>query len=497
MKESDLTISERKLFKTMKKEGIFKEEGILALIQKNREYSVVLHQGKMCIMHKAKDHEGRTVHRPLTEKDFKLRHSGKTIEKLAYTPKGPVYVKVDLANAWLKWLHHSLKDSTVFDPRGLKSNDDYYNLWPGYAVEPEKGDCSLILSHLENIWCNGDPEHNRYLINWLAHMLQFPWEKPNVALVIKGGKAAGKTTVFEGILQPILGDLYSKITNQEQIVGKFNSHQVYKLLLVAEEGYWAGDKHAEGTLKSMITDKCTLVEPKGVDAYETYTYYRLAFVSNESRVVPATMDERRFFAIRVSSEKKMDASYFGPLWDQIENGGVAAFMDYLMSWEVDRKLVFNPPHTDVLTEDILENMSAFERWAFEFLHAEDDDELIKWDTPVPTADIFDHYKRWLKEAKELGVYVSRAEIGTQTKMTQEFKRLFPFTQAKVNGRNCFLLPSREAARDVFQDKVNGKIIWRDVEVEDDGGFFDESTAKPEVKIQDDIDDDLLAELLED
>jgi len=487
MKESDLTISECKLFKTMKKENIYKEEGILTLIKMNREYCVVLHQGKMCIMNKAKDHEGRTVHRPLTSKDFYLRHQGRVIEQLKHTKNGPVHVGVDLAKAWLKWLHHSLKDSTVFDPRGLKSRSDYYNLWPGYSVEPEKGDCSLIMSHLKDIWCNGIEEHFRYLINWFAHMLQFPWEKPNVALVVKGGKAAGKTTVFEGIMQPILGDLYSKITNQEQISGKFNSHQLYKLLLVAEEGYWAGDKHAEGTLKSMITDKCTLVEPKGVDAYEAYTYYRLAFVSNESRVVPATRDERRFFAIRVSDEKKMDASYFGPLWEQIENGGVAAFMDYLMSWEVDRKLVFNPPHTEVLTEDILENMSAFERWAFEFLHAEEDDEFITWDDVVPTASIYAHYKAWLKEVKELGVFVSRSEIGTHTKMTQEFKRLFGYTVRKVNGRNHFVLPSRDTARSDFQDKVNGKIVWRDVDIEEDEGFFDKAPATPDLDEFDDLD----------
>lgn len=490
---------EQLLIKKLKKDNRISDNSISELMALNRRYCVTMHQGKMCIMEKATDHEGRVMHKPLTERDFKLRHRGEKVMVAHYTDEGKEWRAKVLAPFWLAWSDRSIKECTVFDPRGLDSKDAdrFMNLWPGYAVEPKKGDCSLILSHLESIWCNGDPEHYRYLINWLAHMLQFPWEKPNVALVIKGGKAAGKTTVFEGILQPILGDLYSKITNQEQIVGKFNSHQVYKLLLVAEEGYWAGDKHAEGTLKSMITDKCTLVEPKGVDAYETYTYYRLAFVSNESRVVPATKDERRFFAIRVSSEKKMDASYFGPLWDQIENGGVAAFMDYLMSWEVDRKLVFNPPHTDVLTEDILENMTAFERWAFEFLHADEDDEFITWDSPVPTANIFDHYKKWLKEAKELGVYVSRAEIGTQTKMTQEFKRLFHFTQAKTNGRNCFLLPSREAAREVFQDKVNGKIVWRDVEVEDEGGFFDESTAKPEVEVQDEVPDDLLDELLGD
>ncbi|SOB59851.1 conserved protein of unknown function [Pseudodesulfovibrio profundus] len=490
MKNDRITEKEELLIKKLKKAKRISDNSISELIAMNRRYCVVMHQGKMCIMEKATDHEGRVIHKPLTERDFKLRHRGEKVMLAHYTEEGKEWRAKALAPFWLAWSHRSIKECTVFDPRGLKNEnaERFYPLWPGYAVEPEKGDCSLIVAHLKDIWCNKNEEHFRYLINWLAHMLQFPWEKPNVALVIKGGKAAGKTTVFEGILQPILGDLYSKITNQEQIVGKFNSHQVYKLLLVAEEGYWAGDKHAEGTLKSMITDKCTLVEPKGVDAYETYTYYRLAFVSNETRVVPATMDERRFFAIRVSDEKKMDANYFGPLWEQIENGGVAAFMDYLMEWKVDRKLVFNPPHTDVLTEDILENMPSFERWAFDFLHADEEDEFITWDASVHTANFFQHYEKWRKKSNELGVFVGKGEVGGVTKMTQEVKKLFGFTYRKVKGKQSFILPSRDAARKIFQDKINGKIVWRDIEVDDDGDFFDESIAKPESRGFDDLDD---------
>ncbi|MBU4380377.1 MULTISPECIES: DUF5906 domain-containing protein [Pseudodesulfovibrio] len=488
-----MTNSEKELVKTLIEEATIHTDDIPLLMGMNRRYCVVRHEGDMCIMEKTTDHEDNIVHNPFSERAFGLRHRGEMVRVLHYTKNGPAYCPKSLASFWLGWKHRSIKDSTVFDPRGSKSKyaKRFYNLWPGYAITPEKGDCSLIIAHLRDIWCNGNEEQFTYLITWFAHMFQYPWEKPNVALVVKGGKAAGKSTVFDGILLPILGTLYSKMTHQEQLVGKFNRHTLYKLLLVAEEAFWAGDKSAEGPLKAMITDKPLQAEPKGVDAFDTYTYYRIAFVSNETRVVPATKDERRFFAIRVSSDKMRDVGYFNALWKQIENGGVAAFMDYLMTWEVDRNLVFSPPRTDVLTEDILENLSAFERWAFEFLHADEDDDLIEWDAPVTTFDIYDHYKRWLKEAKELGVYVSRAEIGTQTRMTQEFKRLFGFTLAKAGGKRCFILPSREAARKVFQDKVNAKIVWRDMVVEEEG-FFDETPAKPEHRGFGDLD-----ELLED
>ena len=64
-----------------------------------------------------------------------------------------------------------------------------------------------------------------------------------MALVIRGRKGTGKSK-FADVLRRILGGHAFKASRADQIVGKFNSHLADKLLLVAEESFFAGG-HAD------------------------------------------------------------------------------------------------------------------------------------------------------------------------------------------------------------------------------------------------------------
>ena len=51
------------------------------------------------------------------------------------------------------------------------------------------------------------------------------------------------------------------------MVHRFNQHLKDALLVFVDEGFWAGDKTAEGILKGMVTEKYFMCEPKGKDAF--------------------------------------------------------------------------------------------------------------------------------------------------------------------------------------------------------------------------------------
>mgnify|MGYP000856866344 CR=1 FL=1 len=55
------------------------------------------------------------------------------------------------------------------------------------------------------------------------------------------------------------------------LVGQFNAHLASCLFLQADEGFWAGDKQAEGRLKGLITSEYQMIELKGVDHFSPYT----------------------------------------------------------------------------------------------------------------------------------------------------------------------------------------------------------------------------------
>ena len=78
-------------------------------------------------------------------------------------------------------------------------------------------------------------------MTWIAHIFQRPGEKPGTAVVIRGDKGAGKSTVAEW-LGAALGRYALDLADDKLLTGQFNAHQQGKLFVISEESTWAGDK---------------------------------------------------------------------------------------------------------------------------------------------------------------------------------------------------------------------------------------------------------------
>ena len=74
----------------------------------------------------------------------------------------------------------------------------YLNLWQGFAVKPHKGDWTLFDDHLFYVICGENQRYYDWLMDWLAHLVQKPYEKPGSAVVLKSEvKGTGKSMVVE------------------------------------------------------------------------------------------------------------------------------------------------------------------------------------------------------------------------------------------------------------------------------------------------------------
>ena len=161
------------------------------------------------------------------------------------------------------WLAHPLRrqySCVVFDPRD--DNPEHYNLWRGFAVAPDPSKrCDLFLAHVLDNICAGNLEHYNWVIGFLAHMVQKPWEKAGVALVLRGTEGVGK-----GFFAQTVGELcpqhFVVISHSSQLVGNFNAHFQRAVPVFVDEGFWAGDKAGEGALKHLVTDPELLIEGK-------------------------------------------------------------------------------------------------------------------------------------------------------------------------------------------------------------------------------------------
>lgn len=363
-----------------------------------------------------------------------------------------------LTYVWKTWADRRQYRGITFKPIGIGKNDTvegFYNQWQGFSVEPRAGKCDRILFHLKEVLCSGNEEHFEYLMTWFAHMVQKPEDKPGVAIVVKGKKGTGKSIVTERIWQKILGDHYAQFSKSEEVTGRFNAHHRNKLLMVLEEAVWAGDKQAEGTLKSLITDKKQTIEAKGVDAGISHSYCRLYFNTNERRAVPATLDERRYFILRTSSEYADNKKYFAALISEIDNGGVEAFLEILKNYKVEDLAVRMPPKTAALLEDVEEGMPPLERWLFD-LSCEHRHEVVDglsgerrvftWDDRVTTELFFEHFKQWIRVAQQTKSYIEFSGIPSRTIFSREVKQLLGLRRTKIDSKNAFILPSQDVAR---------------------------------------------------
>ncbi|XAZ24017.1 DUF5906 domain-containing protein [Sinorhizobium sp. B11] len=372
-----------------------------------------------------------------------------------------------LSKQWMRSKHRrSYPNGIVFAPNRVV--EGAYNHWQGFSVEPDGNrSCALFLDHLLTIFCNGNEEHFWYLLGWLAHMVQKPEEKPGVAVIAIGKKGAGKDTVADYV-GSLFQNHYITIGNQEQMTGKFNAHQERCLLLSVQEGFWAGDKKAEGQLKYLITSNNVMIEPKGMNAFPIKSVLRLFISSNERWVVPATQDERRFFVLNVSSQRCNDHKYFDALHNEMNNGGREALLHYLLTYDISDFQVRAVPDTEALAEQKVEGLKNVERWwhgvlyqgAFDGMGHTMADAWPAEPIRVIKSEFRDAYGRWFHKQRYQGLEASEVAFSKSLKaMLPQFEPV----RVRDEGRRLRLcvVPPLPDCRDEFDRWIGAEINWPD------------------------------------
>jgi hypothetical protein len=268
-----------------------------------------------------------------------------------------------LAKYWLEHPQRRQYEGLDLVPNGpAVSEDNYLNLWRGWGVQPEKGSWRLIQRHIAEVLANGDPRFENYIRRSAAWKFQNPSLPPEAALVLRGGKGSGKG-VWGYIMMKIFAQHALQIFSSEHLCGKHNAHLQNKLYLFSDEAIWAGDHQAERVLKGIVTEKFMMIEPKGVNAFPWPNRLALYMAANAKWVVPASHDERRFAVNNVSERWKQNPEYFRPLFEEINNGGVAAMLYDLLQVDLEGwHPAENIPQTKALVEQKLQGLTGLEQW---------------------------------------------------------------------------------------------------------------------------------------
>lgn len=280
----------------------------------------------------------------------------------------------EVAREWMKWRYRATYDGVGFSPAN-KLPSHVLNFWRGFAVAPAQGDWSHLLRHTFVVTCRENPVYFAAVMSWLADIIQRPEERHNTAVVTIGMPGSGKTTPpwFFSLLMPNNRALISK---SHLLTGKFNSPLEHALFVHLEEAVWAGDREAEGVLKSLISEAYHMIERKGLDAQMVPNYARLWMNSNNEWVVPVRPGDRRFLVLRgldtyataVASDAERRA-HFDPMYAQMQSqaGQAAMLYDLMHLRQPDWIDLRSPVKTPWLEEQRSATMEPHEAWLLHVL----------------------------------------------------------------------------------------------------------------------------------
>ena len=364
----------------------------------------------------------------------------------------------DIGSLWLESKKRREYEQCVFDPTEKINTKKYYNLFRGFSVKPIKGDWSILRNHIYEIICNGNKIMDNWLMSWMARIIQNPGgERPGTAVVFKGEQGSGK-----GCLVNALGKLMHRhflpITQPKHLTGNFNSHLKDALLVFADEVTWGGDKQAEGILKGLITEPYFMLEQKNKDAFKVKSHVNLMISSNNDWIIPAGLQERRFFTLAVNNSKVGDREYFNKLHKQISlKQALEAMMYDLLNYNINIDLR-TIPRTDELLQQIINSMHPVHKFWYDrlqygmLLFTHD-----SWEIEVERVEFYNEYITFCDT-----IHVTyKLPLNQFSRKLKEICPSINLIRPRINGKQTpmYKFVYLEACREEFENIVKIKVNW--------------------------------------
>jgi hypothetical protein len=280
---------------------------------------------------------------------FRDAHADKFVQLWRFQPSkrgvGQIVLSSEsLVDMWMASPCRRSCTSVVFDPsvppsaanRANLTSGSTFNLWAGFRITCEKAIAAgkkisirkmsqlrlaiaPFLDHIRIIWCREDEELYSYVLCVLASMIQRPWFKLGVALVLLGEEGAGKGIILTEFIAKIIGLYhYSHVTGLSGVCGSFNGSALATACVVFIDESATGSKLDIAKLKTLITEPTHILNNKYTPAVEVRSFTNFILASNSERAVEIDPKGRRFCVLQpdnryCGTQREGRAEYFKKL----------------------------------------------------------------------------------------------------------------------------------------------------------------------------------------
>lgn len=444
------------------------------LRQMNEKHAVIADIGGKCRVISEVYDDSLERHRISKQSFEDIRNRYRHIKVVVGQGKGGAPIEKLLGNFWLDHPQRRQYEKIVFAPG--KEIEGSYNLWQGFAVEPIPGQRheSFLQHTLEHVCC-GDQTNYEYILNWLARLVQYPDKTGQVAVVLRGERGTGKS-FWAKTIGRLFGRHFMQVSDSKHLVGSFNAHLRDTVLLFGDEAFFAGDKKHESVLKTLVTEEVLVLEGKGIDAEAASNYVHLILASNEEWVIPAGLDERRFFVLEISSNGRGRFDYFQSIKNELDKGGFSSLLHMLLTRDISQFEVRDYPRTAALQQQKILSMSAEMQWFYNKLqHGQVLKEDQVWRKVVIKEQLYADY---IAEMQEQSKHYRQGRTGFFSFVASIMPEGYPISRQqhmvlKVRNDNghiidlkkrvyVFEIPELEVIRAHWDAKLGGPFKWQPV-----------------------------------
>jgi len=237
-----------------------------------------------------------------------------------------------------------------------------FNLFAGWAFEPGTGSWDRYEYHVRKHICAGDDAAAEYHLDFAAHLVQRPEERPSVCILHRSDEHGTGKDVFNSVPCNLLKPQHTHRTfDINTLTGKFNKHLSLSLVVVGEEISFAPNAEQAEKLKGLTSMPSIPFQPKGVDIIQMPFYARIFYSSNQVDPLRLAPGDRRVSMFDVPAhEHTRNVPWFKELYRELEGGGYRGLLGHLMNRDISRFCCRTPFDTKAKRASILRQMDPLD-----------------------------------------------------------------------------------------------------------------------------------------